>query len=483
MHWLDLEEPNIERPRGLARFRDAVAARKKAIIGAAIAAAAAVGLVVALAPRQYSAEAQIFIASPVDLAEPEAADRFPALSGEARLIASPELGRRAIEELGVSSRAEFDAAANGADLIARALVFLRLTRAPAETGKDERYLKTLEDRLSVSASEPERLVKIAFRSRDRAFAAIAANLIAALYLEMRADAGPGGDHAASASIISPAVAPARPAFPSVGLLFAIGANAAFFAALALGAFRRPPQRLESEEPMTPPHAVGESAVFVRLKDVPKPFAQARQNAASRRAEADNAQALDDIALRILSARRTSRSLRVVGAKLSRNPEAPDIVLALARLLSREGRAIFIGLGDEAESADRLPVCCGGRDLSDLLCGSASFAEVIRRDPRSRLHFAPAAASGAIDVSELATVVDALARTYDFIFLTAPALDASDMARALAVNADFVLLGTPPEPHDAAIAKARAELCACGARDVLVVGAPAPFRQSIGKDAA
>ena len=483
MHWLDLEEPNIERPSRLGRLRDLLRARKRAIIGAAIAAASAVGLFVALAPRQYSAEAQIFIASPVNLAGPEAAERFPGLSAEARLIASPELGRRAVEELGVSSRAEFDAAAEGVDLIARALVFLRLARAPAEAGKDVRDLQSFEDRLSVSAPEHERLVKIAFRSRDRAFAAAAANLIAALYLEMRADAEPAGDHAASASVISAAVAPARPAFPSEGLLFAIGATAAIFTALALGAFRRTPQRLESDEPMAPPHAVGDSSVFVRLRDVPKHFAQARQNAALRRAEADNVRALDDIALRILSARRPASGLRIVGAKLSRNPEAPDISLPLARLLSREGRAIFIGLDHEAEGADQLPVYCGGRDLSDLISGCASFAEVIRRDPRSRLHFAPAAVSGSFEVSELASVIDALARTYDFIFLTAPALDGSDMARALAVNADFVLVRAPPEPRNAAIAKAEVELRACGAREVIVVGAPTPLRQSIGKDAA
>ncbi len=487
MHWLDLEEPDIERPRRFARFRDAVAARKKALVGAACAAPVAVALVVALAPRQYRAEVQIFIAGAVGHSAPQAVADFSSLAGQASLIASPELGLRAIEALGAHAKSELDPAAEGANPLARVLILLRLKRDPVAVSTDQRILDSFEDRISVSTSHEERRVKIAFCARDGAFAARAANLIAGFYLDMRASAGAIGSGsgdalAASASIVSPAVAPHRPEFPSNGLLCAIGGSAALAAASALGAFRRAPRPASGEEPMPPPRAVGEPPFFIRLKEVPKPFAPACRSAASRRAEAENAQALEGIAMRIISARRTSGGLRIIGAKLSLGHAAPDIILALARLLSGEGRAILIGLDADASGADAI-AARGKRNLSDLISGRASFAEVIRRDPGSRLHFVAAAESGPIDNSELAGVIDALARTYDFIFLTAPALDANAMARVLATNADVVVLTAPPEPHDAAIVKAEADLRACGAREILVVGARAPLRQSIGMDAA
>ena len=112
------------------------------------------------------------------------------------------------------------------------------------------------------------------------------------------------------------------------------------------------------------------------------------------------------------------------------------MLTLARRLGNEGRSILVRLDDADGGADALAL--GGEPgVRDLIAASASFSEAIRRDPRSRLHVIPAgpraasdevpAEPGPIEAAELSGVLDALARTYDFIWLLAPALDASDMA--------------------------------------------------------
>ncbi len=470
MHWLDWEEPKSERPRGADLFREGVAARKKALVGAILAAPLAAALYVTFAPPQYSAEAKLFIATP-----PASA----ALAGEAKLIQSRDLARSAIKELKIDARPDFDPAADSVGLIARPLIFLGLARDPDRDGAEERLLGAFLQRLSVRAPEKNGVVKIAFRSRDGVFAAAAANSVAKHYLAMRASAdATGGDPSAvSARLIAPAVPPRRPAPPDLDRVLAAAAAGAFAVALGFGAFRRRPSRSDGEESAEPPRSIGEAPPFVRLKNVPRPASPARMTAASRQAEAFNAKALDDLAARILR-RGASACLRIVGSRLSFGDAGPDVILALARLSGRAGRSILIALDGDA----RALAVDEGRNLGDLLAGRASFAEAIRRDPASRLHFVAPGEPGPIDITELSSVIDALARTYDFIWLAAPSLEASSLARTLAADADFVVLSAPFCPRDGAIAKARADLLSCGAREVLVIGAPIPQRQ-FGRDAA
>jgi Mrp family chromosome partitioning ATPase len=168
------------------------------------------------------------------------------------------------------------------------------------------------------------------------------------------------------------------------------------------------------------------------------------------------------------------------------------MLALARRLGGEGRSILLRLDDADGGAEALALR-GEPGVRDLINATASFAEAIRRDPRSRLHVIPAGPRAAsdetapepepIDAGELGGVLDALARTYDFIWLLAPALDAGDMARTLAAEADFFVLAAPPKPQGGAIARAQGELRESGARNILVIGAPIPAGRRLGQDAA
>ena len=168
-----------------------------------------------------------------------------------------------------------------------------------------------------------------------------------------------------------------------------------------------------------------------------------------------------------------------------------MMLDLARGLAREGRSIVIEL-DESSLLDFASSSAGaphGRPpgtepaLGDLLAGTASFAEVIRRDPASRLHFLPVGRDGEPDLQEFANVIDALAGTYDFIVTIAPPFDRNGIAGTLAAKADVVLLAAPGEPSGGAVVEAEARLIESGAPEILLIGLPAESPRSLGLNAA
>lgn len=119
---------------------------------------------------------------------------------------------------------------------------------------------------------------------------------------------------------------------------------------------------------------------------------------------------------------------------------PLAAVALARALARADlRTVVVDFrGDNANT-----VSMGeGTDLpgfSDLFDGEASFAQVIFRDRRSRVHFIPAGhaplRAGHLDDERLETILSALAMTYDCVIL-----DASDaMIATVGGTADLAVV--------------------------------------------
>src|SRR5262249_43381851 len=121
-------------------------------------------------------------------------------------------------------------------------------------------------------------------------------------------------------------------------------------------------------------------------------------------------------------------------------------------------------------------------LGDLLAGTASFADVIRRDPASRLHFLPVGQASELELHEFEAVLDALAEAYDFILIFAPPLDQEETAKILVAKAGFAVVAIPAGA-DGAVFAAEQELLESGAREVLLIGLPADVQQSFGRDAA
>jgi len=188
-------------------------------------------------------------------------------AGQAQLIASRDLARRAIKDLRIEDNPEFDPVAQNPGPVSRALIFLGLLRDPARKSPEDRILEAYLDRLQVSAPGSGSLVTINFQSQDRELAAKAANRIAELYLDMRADAN-ALPQKGGARIVSRATTPAQPLYPKKALLLLSGAAMLVMAFGALVSIAGPHGRLSGrpEEPVEQPRALGQLRVFARLRD-------------------------------------------------------------------------------------------------------------------------------------------------------------------------------------------------------------------------
>jgi capsular polysaccharide biosynthesis protein len=518
MDWREWDALRAKRTRDLdlGLVFEAVAARKRWLIGLPLAALVLIGAVLCLQTPRYSAESQIMIgprhASLIGLRSSVAL--LDAGAAQAQLIASRDLARRAIRDLGLEDN--LDPATRDPGPVSRALIYLGILHDPARQSPEDRVLEAYQDRLRVSALGS--LVTIAFQSEDRELAANAANRIAELFLEMRADA----EHAAglprttAARIVSRADAPRYPLYPKEALLVLSGAA---ILVMALSVFvsivpqtGRLPRRATA--PLDQPRALGQVRVFARFTDAAgaSPRLQPKLDLAPATeretggGDLDNGQAMTKIVARIMAVsahaggpRGTQhgtrqgirQGTRIIATSLQATGTTSCMMLDLARGLAREGRSIVIGL-DESPLLDVESSTAGAPHghppgaepaLGDLLAGTASFAEVIRRDPASRLHFLPVGRDGELDLHEFANVIDALAGIYDFIVTIAPPLDRNGIAGTLAAQSDLVLLAAPGEPRGGAVVEAEAQLIESGAREVVLIGLPAESPRSLGLDAA
>src|ERR1700720_1990623 len=194
MDWRDWDAlrttPTRELDPGLVF--EAIAAWKRWLIGLPLAALVLFGVVLGLQPPRYSAETQVLIgprhAGLIGLRANLALLDAGAATSQAQLIAARDLARRAIKDLGIEDNPEFDSVTRGLGPGFRALIFLGIKRDPTRKSPEDRVLEAYQNRLRVSGPGKGGLVTIAFQSEDRELAANAANRVAELYLEMRADA-------------------------------------------------------------------------------------------------------------------------------------------------------------------------------------------------------------------------------------------------------------------------------------------------------
>jgi uncharacterized protein involved in exopolysaccharide biosynthesis/Mrp family chromosome partitioning ATPase len=149
-------------------------------------------------------------------------------------------------------------------------------------------------------------------------------------------------------------------------------------------------------------------------------------------------------------------------------------VALSRALARtDARVVLVDFrGDGADAASMGE----GSDLpgfSDLFDGEASFAQVIFRDRKSRVHFIPAGrkllAPGLLDADHLETILAALTLTYDYVLL-----DANDeMIRTVGEAAGIAMVVSEFGPADPRTVRAFDRVSqASGAKILLLVVDPA-----------
>lgn len=148
-----------------------------------------------------------------------------------------------------------------------------------------------------------------------------------------------------------------------------------------------------------------------------------------------------------------RAARVLIVPSAHQPEPSVAALAFARRLSMEGRTILVDAHSARPVVDHRSMAASGLadeesetvGLSELLAGTASFAEIIHRDPQSRLHVVPVGGQ-ALDgdpSGTLTMVLNALGETYDFLALYAPA-PPHPMTLRLAAEIDIIVLSDEGE---------------------------------------
>jgi uncharacterized protein involved in exopolysaccharide biosynthesis/Mrp family chromosome partitioning ATPase len=181
-----------------------------------------------------------------------------------------------------------------------------------------------------------------------------------------------------------------------------------------------------------------------------------------------------------------RSTCIVTSGIKREDLGSGLEVALARDLAELSHAIILDL--DGHSDNFAPFFSGLQDesavkehltgLTDLLEGEASFAEVIRRDEISRLHFIPAGRLDSFDMDGFVLILEALSQTYDFILLMAPPFEGDETAFFLAAYADFVIVSEGAAEEDVT-ADIKRDLLEAGAQDVIIVKknpAAAPLKQ-------
>ncbi len=283
---------------------------------------------------------------------------------------------------------------------------------------------------------------------------------------------------ADARIIAQARAPDEPSFPKKVPTIVFGTIAGFV--LSLGGVIGSELFSDRGQPAGGWARAARQARRPNLAQALAPvrrFGRARQDDELEDVEIAEAFVEDDdgeegIAEKVVARAAHAHGVQIVATRLCESDAAGAALIGFARNLAREGRPIIIDLDSRA---GQIVPLFGARlrddnmaGLTDLLDGHASFADVIQRDCASRLHFVPFGSAASFDPDELDIILDALTQTYDFVVLAAPPLAVSEMPKALAPYADFVVLAVPAQKDEAATDAARAELNAAGAAEVLVV---------------
>lgn len=169
---------------------------KKALVAALTIGAAALAFVVTgMINPLYKSETRVLIETrePVyssDQTQPQADAVLldeRAVTSQVEILRSTDLVKQVARELDLSSREEFDPAANTSSLGA-VMIMLGLKKDPHEIPADERILKEFYKKLEVYAVPGSRVIGVEFSSEDAALAAAVPNALIDAYLAFQSGA-------------------------------------------------------------------------------------------------------------------------------------------------------------------------------------------------------------------------------------------------------------------------------------------------------
>lgn len=121
-------------------------------------------------------------------------------------------------------------------------------------------------------------------------------------------------------------------------------------------------------------------------------------------------------------KQTSYALVIGSQSFGTDVQSVTTALPLGRALVRRGTTVLVDLTGRSPDAEQAIGRFRAPGLGDMLAGSASFADIIHRDRRSRLHVIPYGGVPGQDVDvaspDFAEIIDALGQTYDFVLVDA-----------------------------------------------------------------
>ncbi|NNM72263.1 lipopolysaccharide biosynthesis protein [Enterovirga sp. DB1703] len=159
-----------------------------------------------------------------------------------------------------------------------------------------------------------------------------------------------------------------------------------------------------------------------------------------------------------------RARRLLVTGVDRGPEAVDVGRGLALTLAGIGRTILVEIDpDEQVSAEK--------GFTDLVAGEVSFADVIGREPGSKLHRIPVGTlkydTVAAEPEALDVTLSALEKTYDWVVCVFRVNVRTDLVRLFAPRVDAVVIASNLEPASQDLVRTYEEAREAGASDVMV----------------
>lgn len=257
--------------------------------------------------------------------------------------------------------------------------------------------------------------------------------------------------AATARIVSRAMVSNEPSFPKKGPILAIVAIATLIAAIGAIASMEIMRAMQGEQPATrfvpqpqvvaagrkpQPVAAPEEVEEPAVRAVPVPAATDAQS---------YPEPVKELANLLIDRAAEEGSVRLLITTPQRQTRDNYTAVNLARLLTAMNiPTVLIDANLRTpHTAEQLGIS-DVPGLAELLSGTSSFADVIRRDPGSRLHVISAGAQQfdpmpLIGADRVERVFDALEGSYRFILIDSPAVMLSPETRALTDHADIAVL--------------------------------------------
>jgi uncharacterized protein involved in exopolysaccharide biosynthesis/Mrp family chromosome partitioning ATPase len=182
--------------------------------------------------------------------------------------------------------------------------------------------------------------------------------------------------------------------------------------------------------------------------------------------------VEQLAYSLRQAGEAGRRVAIAGSQ--RNAGTTYAAITLARALAKEANVVLVDMAFGAPNLSVISTDPNAPGIADLARGAVSFGDVITRDQFSNVHLVATGNVGADGPAlaaspMLATVIEALAQSYNYVVIDAGAVPEVAIERLAPLVQRMVLVAA--DPADAATRAARERLAMAGRGDItLLAGA-------------